>query len=631
MERHNKTPLLVLPLLYVCVCVCVCAVGDENCPSVPDNKLTELTCHSDFDQTITCLWNSTSVSDHPGNVCTIFAERKHAEYNNYHNSCRLEPVDASRPTLKKCLLFFKRSYRFQTFHVLSINLSCKHTLQTLSLSFKPACHIKPRPPPRPDINFTTWSPQVTKHKLLTLYRSELQWKHEDQSWTDPSVLKNILTADDNEEGSYTRELDEKELRRGERYEARARVKAIQGKDKSFWSDWSDWSPVASWESAVGGTKERPSDLHVGVLAMVAAAAAFAVFLVVIRFKTDKSTWVYMVKRIRGPPLPNPAKSFLQDVDFQNWSPHFSDESSHSLFKPVEVVSVEVTSAVDAVAPLGLEAALLQKMRSESSYESTSSIFSNPSYSHLCPPPPPPPPLPVSSLTAGSLAPCAADTPYGPVGGHADKAEQEARGEEVKIRLLLSKGGNDSESMPMVSDYEKAEKIQVERARLQSLDSGVCSGEEVSQESLEADSINTAEGEEESEGGSGKEVDFQKLFGGGGGVFHKGSIQVCSGYERVETPQPDRPELLSMDSGVSGVGEEQVSQEDVDQSSESSCLLSPPLPPPCSSSPGFPPLFTPRPLDLCGSGLSPAPPSHFLERIALMSTSRSVEPSGDGYM
>ncbi|XP_075939038.1 uncharacterized protein LOC142940051 isoform X2 [Anarhichas minor] len=625
MERNNKTPLLFLPLALLCVC----AVGDENCPSVPDNKLTELTCHSDYDQTITCLWNSTSVSDHPGNVCTILAERK-SEFTNYRNSCMLEPVDASRPTLKTCLLFFKRRYRFLSSQVLSINLSCNPGKQTLSLSFKPACHIKLHPPPRPDVNFTTvsWFPQVTKNEAIVFYRSELQWKHEDQSWMDPSVLKNILTAD--KKWSFTRELHENQLRRGERYEARVRVKAVQDEKKSIWSDWSDWSPVASWESAVGGTKERPSDRHVGILAMVAAAAAFAVFLAVIHFKTDKSSWVYMVKRIRGPPLPNPAKSFLQDVDFQNWSPHFSDESFHSLFKPAEVVSVEVTYAVDGVAPLGLEAALLEKMRSESSYESTNSNFSNPSYSHLCPPPPPPP-LPVSSLTAGSLAPCAADTPYGPVGGHADKAQQEARGEEVEIRLLLSKGGNDSESMPMVSDYERAEKIQVERARLQSLDSGVCSGEEVSQESLEADSINTAEGEEESEGGSGKEVDFQKLFGGGGGVFHKGSIQVCSGYERVETPQPDGPELLSMDSGVSGVGEEQVSQEDVDQSFESSCLLSPPLPPPCSSSPVFPPLFTPRPLDLCGSGLSPALPSHFLERIALMSTSRSVEPSGDGYM
>ncbi|KAM6941329.1 uncharacterized protein PEZ65_003363 isoform 2-T2 [Lycodopsis pacificus] len=626
MERHNKTALLFLPLALLCVCVCVCADGDERCPSVPDNKLTELTCHSDYVQTITCLWNSASVSDHPANVCKIFAEKKSVRYNSYNSSCTLEPADASRPTLKKCLLFFNRRYRFLD-HVLSISLSCDPGKQTLSLSFKPACHIKLHPPPRPDVNFTTvsWFPQVTKHNSIDEYRSELQWKHEDQSWMDPSVLKNIFTANCKWR-SITRELDENWLRRGERYEARVRVKAVPDEEKS--GDWSDWSPVASWESAVGRTKERQSDLHVGVLAMVAAAAAFTVFLVVIRLKTDKSTWVYMVKRIRGPPLPNPAKSFLQDVDFQNWSPHFSDESFHSLFKPVEVVSVEVASGVDAVAPLGLEAALLEKMRSESSYESTSSNFSNPSYSHLCPPPPPPPPLPVSSLTAGSLAPCAADTPYGPAAGHADKAEQEARGEEVAIRLLLSKGGNDSESMPMVSDYERAEKIQVERGRLQSLDSGVCSGEEVSQESLEADSINTAEGEEESEGGSGEEVDFQKLFGGGGGVFHKGSIQVCSGYERVETPQPDGPELLSMDSGVSGVGEEQVSQEDVDQSSESSCLLSPPLPPPCSSSPGFPPLFT---LDLCGSGLSPAPPSRFLERIALMSTSRSVEPSGDGYM
>ncbi|XP_054459771.1 uncharacterized protein LOC129095377 [Anoplopoma fimbria] len=494
------------------------------------------------------------------------------------------------------------------------------------MSYKPACHIKLYPPPQPVVNLTTisWIPQATEHSRLRLYACQLQWKAKDQSWTDPSVQRdNIKDVQCNWTGSV--DLDTDQLMQGERYEARLRVKAADANTRSTWSD---WGPTASWVSHTGRTKQQPSDLNVGVLSMVATAAAFAVFLVVIRLKTDKTTWVYIVKRIRGPPLPNPGKSFLQDINVQNWlSPPFTSESFHSLLKPVEIVSVEVTSAVDAVTPCGLEAALLEKMRSERVHESTSSNFSNPSYSQLGPPPSPPP---VSSLTAGNLAPIAADTPYGPVGGQTVKEEQEVRGKEVDIRLLLSEGGNGSESMPVVSDYEKVEKIQVERVRLQSLDSGVCSGEEVSQESLEADSINVSESEEESEEGNAKVVDFQKLFEGGGG-----SIQVCSGYEKVETLQADGPELLSVDSGDSGVGEEQLSQEDDDKTSESTGLLlpppTPPPTPPCSSSPCFPQLFTPKLLDFAGSGLSPALPSDFLEKMALMSSSRSVEPSGDGYL
>lgn len=291
---------------------------------------------------------------------------------------------------------------------------------------------------------------------------------------------------------------------------------------------------------------------------------------------------------------------------------------------MEILSVEITSTVDVVAPCGPEAALLEKMRSESSHQSTSSNFSNPSYSRLCPPPPPPP---VSSLTAGNLLPCAADTPYGPVGSqsegnNAEQGRDEVRGKEEEIHQLLSKGSNSSEPLPVISDYEKVEKVQIERQRLQSLDSGMCSGEEVSQESLEADSITmTDEGEEEREGGTGK--DIEKLFGG---VCGRGSIQVCSGYERVEKLQADSPELPVLDSGIS-LSEEQVSQEDVDKSTEStSLLLPPPSALPCSMA-----SFAPLPLNFSGPGLSPAllpVPSHLL---ALMSTNRSVEPSGDGYM
>lgn len=307
---------------------------------------------------------------------------------------------------------------------------------------------------------------------------------------------------------------------------------------------------------------------------------------------------------------------------------------------MEIVSVEVTSTVDAVAPSGPEPTLQEKMRSKSSQESTSSSFTNLIYSQLTPPP-------VFSLAVGNLEACDADTPYGPVGcqGDGKNAEQdmdEVRGKGVAIVQLLSKGSNNSEPMPVISDYEKVERPQMERFRLHSLDSGVCSGEEVSQESLEADSINDChdegpEGKEETEGGSGEKVDLQKLFGGSGGIYDKGSIQACSGYEQIQKLQADSPELPRLDSGICSGGEEQVSQEesleDFDKPTESTCLLFSPLPSSSALECSLP-SFTPLPLNFSGASLSPAVrplPSHILERIALMSTNKSVEPSGDGYM
>lgn len=331
------------------------------------------------------------------------------------------------------------------------------------------------------------------------------------------------------------------------------------------------------------------------------------------------------------------------INPQDWSsPYFDIEIMDSFLKPVDIVSVEVSSAVDAILLNSPEVALQEKMRVESSYESTSSSFSNPSYSQLSPPL-----AHVSLLTAGNLKPCNADSPYGPVSsqGEGRKAEEDKDDEEEsreEIRKLLSEGNSIKEPMPVISDYEKVERPQVERFRLQSLDSGVCSGEEVSQESLEVDSINVSdedpEGkEEETQGEDRKEVDFQKLLKGIGGVLDKGSIQVCSGYEQVQRPQGDSPELDSLDSVISSGDEEQASQEesleDAVQPTESTSLLfSPPLH--SSALACALPSFTPLPLNFSAAALSPdlGPlPIQILGRMALMSTSMPVEPSGDGYM
>ncbi|XP_067441470.1 uncharacterized protein [Thunnus thynnus] len=630
MERNKKT---LLPQTLLLTLHLVCAVRTEGCPRQHDN----LTCYNDYNHTITCVWNSTDVSDLAGTMCTIHAERVFTG-RGYSSSCDLEPIDVSTPALKKCSLVFNRDRRvrnsFLSFHVLSFNLRCNPAGPGLNMVYQPSCHIKLNPPEKPEINFTTisWSPNAIKGHLGS-FASQLQWKREDQPWSE------AIEMDKQNDWDFEAELDEDELIEGETYEARVRVQpAVEGLE----STWSDWSPTASWVSPIGKPKPQPPDVFWNGLGVtVIGAAAFTLFLAIVLFKTDRTTWIYMVKRIRGPPVPNPAKSFLQDVNFQSWlSPHFTNEFQ-SFLKPVEFVSVELTCNVDGVAPYGPEMALQEKMKNESSHDSTNSSFSNPSYSHLDPPPP------VTSLTAGNLEPCPADTPYGPVGsqGEAKTTEQdrnvEGRGKEMEILQLLSKGSSNREMMQVILDYNKVEKLQVERGRLQSLDSGVCSGEEVSQESLEADSINVTDshdeepqGKEEREGENRKDVDFRKLFGNisSGGIFSKGSIQICSDYERVQKLHTDSNELFSLDSGISSGGEEQVSQEesleDIDKSTESTSFLFPP-----SLSSALPcslPFLAPLPFSFSGPGLSPAQqPCQMLGRIAQMS--RSVEPSGDGYM
>ncbi|KAM4585098.1 uncharacterized protein PAE49_004449 isoform 1-T2 [Odontesthes bonariensis] len=616
MERNKKTLFLflLLPLLQVCT------TRGEGCPSLPDKNLT---CYNDFSQNITCFWNSTTVSDHMDRVCTIHAQKIYTSKNPYSASCTLQPVDPSKPAIRKCSLIFQTTYIFLKRHILSINLSCIPPEKSQIISYRPDCHVKVNPPSKPYVNSTivSWFTQDPTHPRISSYSSQLQWKQKDQSWSDPSVQKKSIDC----KRSCEAQLDPDLLVKGETYEARVRVQSILN---DLHGTWSDWSPSESWMSRAGRTK--PPGVDIMKMSLVGLGVC-GLFLVVIFCKNDKTMWFYKAKMITSPPLPNPAKSFL----FQTWlTPHFTSESFHSYFKPMEIASVEVTTTVDAVTHCGPD---VKMIKDEENYESTSSSFSNPSYSELCSPP-------VSSLTAGNLEPCAADSSYGPVCGQGEgknKGHDSDVVAEKKILQLFSKCSSNSESLQVISDYEKFEKVQFECLRLQSVDSGMCSCEEVSQESMEVDSINvTDEGtqdKDEKEGGDGKHLSFQRLFGSSEGDFAKECIEVSFDYSLIPKLQADSPELPSLESGINSSGEERESQEesmeDEDKSTESTRFLFPPHPSivlPCSLLSLSKQSFNSSRLDL-SPALQPLPCPGMFERFALMSESSLMEPSDDGYM
>ncbi|KAM9315288.1 uncharacterized protein KZ484_024962 isoform 1-T2 [Pholidichthys leucotaenia] len=607
MEGKKKFPFLfvLLPLLQVS------ATTSHQCPAFPVNGLT---CYNDFNHTINCVWNSTYVSDHTDSVCRIRTKNMKSRRRPYSSSCVLESADSSSPAVRKCSLVFNSSYIFLTSDQLSINLSCNPVQQNVSISYSPVCHVKVNPPGKPDVNFTTisWMSQITKHAMADLYKSHLQWKQHHQSWSDPAVQNKTGIQCEQE---CKAELDSDWLIQGEKYEARVRVQSIIGDYKGTWSD---WSPTTAWVSPVGKPKP-PSGVAVGFVYMIiSGVCVFALVMAVVFFKTHKTTWVYIVKWIRGPPLPSPAKSFLRKTAVQSWLiPPFTSESYHSFLTSEEISAVEVTFTVDAVTPCWPDDKTSMNI---SCYDSTGSSFSNPDYSERCTPPP------ISSLTVGNLVPCAADTPFGPTSGHSEE-KTEVQAIKDELWQLLFKSGGDSEQVQVISDYEKAEKIQAEQ--LQSPGSGVCNSEEVSKEIMEAHVTEGHDEGPEKEAENHKKADFLNLFGSSGGVSGK-LIQVCSDYEQVQTV--DSPELPSLDSGVGSGGEEQVSQEEsMEEDDKSMCFQFPPHSSTVLSSTRF---SSPQiPLNLSSQSLNlvlQPPPSQIVETTALM-TSRSLEPSGDGYM
>lgn len=302
---------------------------------------------------------------------------------------------------------------------------------------------------------------------------------------------------------------------------------------------------------------------------------------------------------------------------------------------MEINSVEIASTLHAVKPRKLD---LKLIKDKSNHKSTNSSFSNPSYSEFCAS------SPISSLTAGNLEPCAADTPYGPVSGQGEGKNvglEEVAEKKMELLKLLCNGNSNTEAIEVISDYEKVEKLQQEHLMLQNADSGICTiftCEEVTEEPVAADNIRNADGDdegtlckEEKEEDNSKKIDLQSFLRTSGGIFGKESIQVCSDYEQVPKLPVKSPELPSMDSGISSGGEEHESQEEsMDADEKSTCFLFPPHPSflPFTSLPQ-------QPVSFSGSGLSPVlqplPGLDLLEMAALRSDSRYVEPSGEGYM
>ncbi|KAF6720176.1 hypothetical protein FQA47_023460 [Oryzias melastigma] len=193
----------------------------SNCSPHPDN--TDLNCYSDYDSIITCMWNSTSASKHKDSVCRI--DTKSPTSSEFKASCVLEPVDLTKPDIKKCSMVFTRSYSFTPLEVYHIKLNCSSLSKIQTKIHKPSCHVKVKAPGKPSINSTTvsWLAHVPEHALLNKFTTQLEWKQQDQSWSDPLVKKTELNCEQSCEG----QLDPEMLTQGETYEAREEIASLQ--------------------------------------------------------------------------------------------------------------------------------------------------------------------------------------------------------------------------------------------------------------------------------------------------------------------------------------------------------------------------------------------------------------------
>ncbi|XP_037109627.1 uncharacterized protein LOC119124075 [Syngnathus acus] len=564
-----RSTFVVVVLLSLGLAAAAC--GKLNCS---EHQHSRLICFNDYNRTITCVWNSSDalMGGGSGAACSLHAQRinHYLERRRYKSECVLGPPAARTPSsLRTCSLVFSRDCIFQCNHVVKVHINCSD----VEMRYRPACHVKLPPPGKPEINQSSISWAIANQRWS--YNFQLEWKLAGEPWNGASVRSEPRS-----------ELRLERLRRGAAYEARLRVRPSDGEMEGLWSD---WSPVVRWTSDVGKDAAPPAVSLPLVLGVTISGTTFAVFLALLLFRADKTNWLYVFKKIRGPLLPDPGKSFLHN----KWErPPFSIENLQFFLRPVDILAVRAAGGADPEAPggpadredprdplypggsrdLDHPKALLEKMMMM--MKTTAVGFPPLMDFQLCPPP-----IPVASLTLDNLKACAPDDPYGPTGALADQDQ------DGQMKLLLealggfSRGGD--EVTPVISDYEKIEKVQSEH-------------------------LEETGGECQGEGG----FPFE-------GISLIDTIQVSLDYERFRTlGHHDGPELPSSDSGIGGVAEEHGGPEESFEDEEERAPVVH-RPPGCESPLGF-----------------RGPILESLQALMLDATDLdygSVEPSSDGYM
>ncbi|CAL8353074.1 unnamed protein product [Boreogadus saida] len=537
--------------------------------------LPGLKCLCDFNTTISCDWNSSLSAQFPpitaATSCKLKTEkiRPSGGSTRFKSECDMRPRDPAHPALRACSLVlppkisqgFKHSDKWKMF------LDCESVNTTII--YRPADYIKLKTPSTPEVNLTTISlfSEVPRLQFIGYRDIQLQWIKVGQPWGAQNITKETKC-------DPLCQMELTGLEKGGRYEARSRVRPGEAVYKS---EWSDWSPVLHWVSAVGtevsSTTEREFVMQWEALGTAVVGAVVFLSLAIIVCKTDRETWVFMVKKISGPPLPNLDHLLGPEGKSPVWlKPGFPSESHHTLTGLDLISSVEVTSRQSATLNLkassnhSRSAPLAQKLKAASRY-------SNPSYPHLL----------LHVQAHPNLKPCSADSPYRPMGGGAvgeaatgGTEEYQGEGGEGRapsdLNLLNMIPGapiGTTGSMKFCKRYEE-----VGEGGGSTAEGGSQGSESPEEEGEESLSQGFVRGDIIGQGSLEVCLDYEKV----GSLevcldYEKvGSLEVCLDYEKVSSLEVcldhEKVKLLegramSPDSGVGSGGEEQVSVESLE--------------------------------------------------------------------
>ncbi|XP_076147709.1 interleukin-21 receptor [Alosa pseudoharengus] len=297
-----------------------------------------LECYNDLIDNITCKLKGTDQLMEPQSECILTAVETESDSHAIEAECVLKKPGGN---FTECVLHIPFIGYFVAVITYDLEASCKNKAVASLKGYDPYYQMVKMPPPRmPTIENTTISWTLCRTSLfegkgrteIVDYKSELQYRTDRQRWKD---VKSITIQKE------TRRHLQEELKKGQRYHARVRVRPTYDENISTWSD---WSPVASWDTPADLTEDLETWLiwwaTIGALAVI-------VFLVVIMFMG--------ARKIKPSFIPDPAKYFdgLHSVhkgNFKTWLGSFqavdilSVEQQYEYTSPVEVLKGQTSSS-----------------------------------------------------------------------------------------------------------------------------------------------------------------------------------------------------------------------------------------------------------------------------------------------
>lgn len=212
-----------------------------------------LECYNDFNNTFTCVWNASALSERPDTRCnitvTVYYYRNGIPKRKFVKTAEML-ADPTRTHMRSATVDFQiPDGIIISSAVLHEEVRCENYTEPLA---KIAGHeasnsvVKMAPPEKVDVRGLTASWTVSFKPIF--FKSslfEVQLRSAAQSWTDVEIRPN---------GGTHLDLSEDELFLKQQYVIRVRVKLNSNFPNAIWSD---WSQEYSWISEVGRSPPTP--------------------------------------------------------------------------------------------------------------------------------------------------------------------------------------------------------------------------------------------------------------------------------------------------------------------------------------------------------------------------------------